>query len=104
MTRLLAVPAAVTTLALAACGGSHPSGGTHSTSGSHPPYPASVQTNFVKSCKAQFSTSTNYCECVFKHIEATVPLAQFQAGQLAAKTGAGPPNYYLKATEACVGQ
>lgn len=55
-----------------------------------PAYPEATQQNFMRSCESNGSSAAR-CDCIWKRIEAEVPVAEFNAAEQAIAAGQDPP-------------
>ena len=98
---LAALPLAVLTLGLAACGSdeettSIPASTDQSattataaatTTTSDTPYPAAVEKNFLDACKSSSNGNADACRCALAKIEETVSYEDFKAADVAIRGG-----------------
>ncbi|GAM98647.1 hypothetical protein U91I_02282 [alpha proteobacterium U9-1i] len=53
-------------------------------------YPAAYETNFVQACQMNGASSAR-CECVWAKVEAEIPVADFEAADVALQAGQEHP-------------
>jgi hypothetical protein len=80
-TTWLAVPFAVLTLGLAACGG------VDNDSKAGNKYPSEVEDNFMSACKTSSNGKEDACKCALKKLEETVSYDDFKKADEAIREG-----------------
>ena len=77
----IALPLAVLSLGLAACGGDD------NSSSDNGKYPSQVEDNFLKACNATSHDKTEACKCALTKLEETLPYDDFKKADEAIRKG-----------------